>query len=122
MIAYLVFSISNAKLITLKKKFNHKNYIYITDKIPIYNYLKLNKLDTILLESLISTKFKNKVFFKNYNEVNSKIKKIGSKLQTKIEKKYYNTIYINFRGIAPRLYTGIQLNLFALKKIITKKK
>ena len=35
MIAYLVFSISNAKLITLKKKFNHKNYIYITDKIAL---------------------------------------------------------------------------------------
>ena len=121
MTAYLVFSMESAKLI-LKKKNSNKIFLYITDKLPIYSFLKFHKFKTILLDNLISTEFKNKVFKKNYFKINAMLKKIGKRQTIKIENSKYNTLYINYRGIAPRLYIGILLTVHALEIAIKEEK
>ena len=116
MLAYLVFSMQSVNFI-LKKNFFQKESIFITDKIHLYNLLRQNKFKSICLEQEITTNTKNLFLNKYYETINQKLKIIGKKNIFSINNRKYNTFYYNFRGLAGRIFVGIKLKLFSLKKI-----
>jgi len=122
MLAYLVFNMQSVNFILKKKNFFQKKSIFITDTIHLNNLLRQNKLNSVCIEQEITTDLKNFLLNKHYERINKKLKILGKKNIIIINNKKFNTLYYNFRGLAGRIFVGIKLKLFSLKKIINLRK
>ena len=122
--AYLVFDLKQTFQFLKKKSFFNKKEktVFITDKIIIFNLLKKNNIYSICLDSEINDSERKKIFLKNYNYFDKKLKKFGEKNYFNYKKNKINSIYNTYKGNAPRHYVGITLLFTALKRIIVKKK
>ena len=124
MIAYLIFDLKHTLKLLNKSNFfySKKKTIFITDKIVVFNILKKNKIQTICLDSEISNSKRKKIFIKNYNYFDKKLKEFGEKNYFIYKKKKLNSIYNTYKFNIPRHYVGIKFLLLALEKVVVKKK
>ena len=124
MIAILIFDLKHTLKLLNKSNFfySKKKTIFITDKIVVFNILKKNKIQTICLDSEISNSKRKKIFIKNYNYFDKKLKEFGEKNYFIYKKKKLNSIYNTYKFNIPRHYVGIKFLLLALEKVVVKKK
>jgi len=92
MIAILIFDLKHTLKLLNKSNFfySKKKTIFITDKIVVFNILKKNKIQTICLDSEISNSKRKKIFIKNYNYFDKKLKEFGEKNYFIYKKKKIN--------------------------------
>jgi len=122
--AYLIFDLKLAYRLIKENNFLHsKKKLLITDKIVIFNLLKSNNLKNIIcLDNEVSDLKRKEIFLKEYSFFDKKLKIFGNKNYFFFKKIKINSIYNTFKFDVPRYYAGVKILVFALNKIIKKKR
>tara|TARA_Y100000389_G_scaffold142831_1_gene140942 strand:- start:20255 stop:21982 length:1728 start_codon:yes stop_codon:yes gene_type:complete len=122
--AYLIFDLKLAYRLIKENNFLHsKKKLLITDKIVIFNLLKSNNLKNIIcLDNEVSDLKRKEIFLKEYSFFDKKLKTFGNKNYFFFKKIKINSIYNTFKFDVPRYYAGVKILVFALNKIIKKKR